>query len=243
MPQLSADEQRTIEEMAERHRVSRDAVLSLLVALQAGGGRQAQFSHPELGGMGQWSLGGMVMIGDMSNSALKAQVASLCEELSEWLNRTQAGSARPARLQSQYQSRSGLDRSSAHDGSAWWPSDLGTPTSAGAQNDLRYAYFPGPRCLAINHQGRITLYDTGEHRISGVAQQQGAGQSVTFTSQLGVVPLTDLHLFKADPKRQDFEPPEPADRSLQAVATASVRPARPTDRQDRVGTLAEDIPP
>ena len=36
MPQLSADEQRMIEEMAERHRVSPDAVLTLLVALQAG---------------------------------------------------------------------------------------------------------------------------------------------------------------------------------------------------------------
>src|SRR4028118_1291528 len=104
MPHLSADEQRNVEELAERYQVSPDAVLTLLAALQAGGGRQAQFSHPELGGMGQWALGGMVMRGDVFNSGLKARVASLCEEVSVWLDRTLDRSARPTQLQSQSQS-------------------------------------------------------------------------------------------------------------------------------------------
>jgi hypothetical protein len=242
MPQLSADEERTIMEMAERHRVSSDAVLTLLVALQAGGGRQAQFSHPELGGMGQWSLGGMVMIRDMFNSGLKARVASLCGELSEWLSRTQDGSTEPTQLQSQSQNRYGASPFSANSGSAWWPSDLGTPASAGAQNDLHYAYFPGSRCLAINHQGQITLYDTGEHQISGVSQQQGAGQLVTFTSQLGVVPLTDLSLLRAKAMDQDSDFPGTTSQRSQAVATASVRPDQQADKQDRVGTPADDVP-
>jgi hypothetical protein len=242
MPQLSADEQRMIEEMAERHRVSSDAVLTLLVALRAGRGRQAQFSHPELGGMGQWSLGGMIMIGDMFNSGLKARVGSLCGELSEWLSRNQDGSTRSTQLQSQSQDRYGAGPFSAESGSAWWPPDLGTPASAGAQNDLHYAYFPGSRCLAINHQGQITLYDTGEHQISGVSQQQGTGQSVTFTSQLGVLPLSDLPLLRAEATRQNRERPKTSSRMPGDVGTASVRPDQQADKQDRVGTPPDDIP-
>ena len=90
MPQFSANQQRTIEEIAERHRVSPDAVLTLLAALQAGGGRQVQFSHPELGGLGQWSQGGMIMVGDMFNNGLKATVDGLCNELSRLLENNPA---------------------------------------------------------------------------------------------------------------------------------------------------------
>ena len=43
-----------ITDLASRYWMSPDAVLTLLQALQEGGGWQAQFSHPELGGMGQW---------------------------------------------------------------------------------------------------------------------------------------------------------------------------------------------
>ena len=39
-------------------------------ALMEGNGSQAQFSHPDLGGMGQWSQGGMIMVGDMFNEGL-----------------------------------------------------------------------------------------------------------------------------------------------------------------------------
>lgn len=35
-----------------------DAVETLLHALVVGHGTQAQFTHPDLGGMGQWSQGG-----------------------------------------------------------------------------------------------------------------------------------------------------------------------------------------
>ena len=44
-------------------------------------GSQAQFNHPDLGGMGQWSGGGMIMIGDMFNQGLKHRVDALCNEL------------------------------------------------------------------------------------------------------------------------------------------------------------------
>ena len=50
-------------------------------AVRRGGGGQAQFSHPDLGGMGQWSRGGMTQVGDMFNNSLKAQVAAACQDL------------------------------------------------------------------------------------------------------------------------------------------------------------------
>ena len=81
MMELTPDGRRVVDELAQRHGVSGDAVLTLLRAVAAGNGTSAQFNHPELGGMGQWSQGGMVMVGDMFNNALKHRVDLLCSEL------------------------------------------------------------------------------------------------------------------------------------------------------------------
>lgn len=77
-------------------------------------------------------------------------------------------------------------------GERWWPDDLGTPSTSGAQNGLRYAFFPEKRRLLIEQGGKLTAYDTGDHRIGGVSQQSGQGQSLTFTSQHGSVRLDEL---------------------------------------------------
>ena len=77
--------------------------------------------------------------------------------------------------------------------SDWWPEGLSNPGSSGAQNGMRYAFFPDQRRLAIEQDGKVTQYDTGEHRISGVSQQQsGAGGTPKFTSQQGDVDLKSL---------------------------------------------------
>jgi hypothetical protein len=55
----------------------------------------AQFSHPELGGMGQWSMGGMIMVGDMFNNGLKARVDALCNDLSALLRGPSPFAAQP----------------------------------------------------------------------------------------------------------------------------------------------------
>ena len=73
-----------------------------------------------------------------------------------------------------------------------WLDGFGVPSTSGAQGDLRYAYFPDRRRLVIQRGSQVTIFDTGEHRISGVAQQQGKDSSLTFTSQLGRVRLADL---------------------------------------------------
>jgi hypothetical protein len=80
----------------------------------------------------------------------------------------------------------------ARQGSNWWPGNLGIPSAVGAQNDLQYAVFPGTRRLAIKDGEHIEIYDTGKHRIFGVAQAQSVDQTLTFTSQDGLVRITDL---------------------------------------------------
>jgi hypothetical protein len=71
---LQALSRSEIEKLAAQHGVSAGAIESLADALSRSHGRGAQFSHPELGGMGQWMAGGMLMIGDMFNHELKAKV-------------------------------------------------------------------------------------------------------------------------------------------------------------------------
>ena len=193
MRELNAEGQRLVSDLSQRYGVSGDAVTTLLRALIAGNGSMAQFSHPELGGMGQWSQGGMIMVGDMFNNGLKAQVDGLCSELSNAL-RGQNLLASPVSSQSQNQGGSSLF---VPGGSfSWWPAELGQPSSTGAQNDVRYAFFPATRRLAIELGGRLTVYDTGDHQIGGVSQQQGSGASLTFTSQHGLVRVADLPVVR-----------------------------------------------
>ena len=91
-------------DVATRHGVSLDAARALLGALVQGSGRQAQFNHPDLGGMGQWSQGGMMMVGDMFNQGLKYRVDALCNELAGLLRSQPFAEAEPERSQSQSQS-------------------------------------------------------------------------------------------------------------------------------------------
>ena len=77
-------------------------------------------------------------------------------------------------------------------GPAWWPEELGQPATSGGQDGVQYAFFPEARRLAIRRGGRVTVYDSGPHRISGVSQQQGAGRSLAFSSDQGEVQTNDL---------------------------------------------------
>ena len=78
--------------------------------------------------------------------------------------------------------------------SDWWPAGLSNPASSGAQDGLRYAFFPDQRRLAVEQDGKLTQYDTGDHQISGVSQQQadGRGDSPRFSTQDGPVDLASL---------------------------------------------------
>lgn len=167
---------------AERHGLSEGAGRALFDALVASGGRQAQFSHPDLGGMGQWS-GGMTQIGDMFNDALKAKVSAFCHDMAAVAGAVHRDIPVAAASTSPWAMRN-PDR--------WWPDSLGEPSSSGAQNNMSYACFPDKRRLAIFRNGRVTLYDTGEHRLSGFSQQQPGSGALSFSGQNGPVPLDAL---------------------------------------------------
>ncbi len=77
-------------------------------------------------------------------------------------------------------------------GKRWWPEELGQPSTSGSQNGLRYAFFPEKKRLLVEREGTLTTYDSGNHRIGGVAQQASHTQSVAFTSQDGTVDLDEL---------------------------------------------------
>jgi hypothetical protein len=160
----------TIADLAARHGFSIEAVRVIAEALRHGGGHMAQFNHPELGGMGQWAGDGMIMIGDMFNIALKTRVDALCRDLA----------AHPGPVAAS----PGLEPAS--DG-RWWPTGLGTPSARGDQNGMRYAFFADQHRLAIQQDGHVRIYDTGPHRITGFAQQQGA--ALRFSTPDGPVSL------------------------------------------------------
>ncbi len=221
-----------IADIAARHGLSQEAVLAMLVALREGNGTMAQFNIAELGGSGQWMRGGMTMVGNMFDNALKARVDALCNELTQLLASTAVFPAPGSQAQVGFGANN------------WWPGDLGVPSSTGGQNDVRYAFFPGTRRLAIQFGGVTKVFDTGEHQIGGVQQQQGTGySSVSFTSQFGTFGVSSLHELgahqtahtpPAGPQHQvqsqsgpapQFFPETPAGQPAQPVAAPAAPPA------------------
>ncbi len=191
-----------LQRVAERHGVSLDAVRHLVQALERGHGTMAQFDHPDLGGMGQWFAGGMVMVGRMFDDGLRARVGALCTEL--------AG-ALPA---------AGFSDAAPRGGGAWWPAGLGDPASTGSQNGMRYAYFPERRRLAVESGSGVAVYDTGEHAITGVSQANG---NLGFSGPAGAIDLARLRRIEAEvaAARQ----PDPAQMPPPPAAPAPARSA------------------
>ncbi len=196
MSKLTPEGEKIVAGLAEQYKIGADAVKMMLDAVARGGGTMAQFNVPEFGGSGQWMRGGMTMVGDMFNNSMKATVDNLCTELSN-LMAAQVGLYAPmaqSQSQSQGAGSEGVSlfvRPSPY--SNWWPAELGNPSSTGAQNALRYAYFPEIRRLAIDIGGGIEVYDTTGFNIQGFGQQQGGDTaSITFTSQRGSVRLHSL---------------------------------------------------
>ena len=215
MQNLSNHGQTVINDLAQRYGISNDAVTHMLYAVMNGGGTMAQFNSPELGGGGQWMQGGMTMVGDMFNNGLKATVDNLCSELSNILANQSSSVFQPASSQSQSQGNGQQQNSNYYNNGQnslfianpqnsgnWWPDGLGQASSTGAQNNVRYAVFPSTRRLALDINGNVSVYDTLDHQIGGVSQQQGGDASLSFTSQYGLVQIVNLPLITGQPPQQ-----------------------------------------
>lgn len=184
---MSLNDDTMMARVALRHSVSLDAVKTALEALRGSGGAMAQFSHPDFGGMVQWSRGGMTMVGDMFNNDMKAKLDAVCSELAAYLANTAS-----SEKASQDRNEDVSYRSKSSPQSSWWPNGLGEPSSVGSQNDMRYAVFPSSGRLAISDGGAVEVYDTASHKISGVAQAQSSDQTLIFSGQDGLVRVSDL---------------------------------------------------
>ncbi|WP_121061856.1 SHOCT domain-containing protein [Chachezhania antarctica] len=264
MVQLSSEGQNIVSDLAGRHGFSQDAVTHMLVAVNNGGGTQAQFDHWEFGGMGQWSMGGMIMIGDMFNNMLKGRVDALCNDLSNSLRNATVFQPMGS---SQSQSQGGYQTTAFGNSSLFvqepgqsWPQELGQPSSQGAQNDMRYAFFPSTRRLAVKIGGRTTIYDAGDHQIGGFGQQQSGSSTdgLTFSSQFGTYRPSDLPVISVDgvapqqsqpapqptydpqpePMPEMAQQPNPTPEPVQAMQQASAE-GNIIDQIERLGALRD----
>jgi hypothetical protein len=102
------------------------------------------------------------MVGDMFNDSLKAKLNAIAAEVSGYPHDHLAEQRRENAPVS-YRS-DGVPESSS-----WWPEALGTSSTVGSQNQMRYAAFPEKRVLSSHDHGETEIYDTGDHRISGTA--------------------------------------------------------------------------
>ena len=171
--------------IALTHGVGVGAVEIALRALSHGRGTMAQFSHPDFGGMAQWSAGGMSMVGDMFNPTMKAKLDGVLRDLADALGRGDLP----------WDEQTG-GRASDVVGFSDWPEDFGPAAATGSQNDMRYAFFPNASRLVIDDAGKRTIYDTGRHIITAVSQQQSSGRALAFRSQLGPVSVSDLSVVE-----------------------------------------------
>lgn len=215
MQALSAAGQQAVQDIAQRHGFSVDAVTHMLDTLVQGNAGMAQFNHPEFGGCGQWMAGGMTMLSDMFNNALKFRVDSLCGELAR-LVASQPDLVRHGSFQSQSQGAAGSTQTQGGNdwgamptapavpgaglfqppGPDWWGTELRWPNSTGSQNGTRYACFAQARRLAIEAGGHVTVYDTLDHQIGGFSQQSGG--SLGFNSQYGLIDVASLPVVSVD---------------------------------------------
>jgi Short C-terminal domain len=225
MRKLTSQGEQAVADLSARYGVSTDAVRTMLEAIRLGNGTMAQFSHPELGGRGQWMAGGMTMVGDMFNHSLQATVSGLASELSGLLATASVYMAAPDPATV---AGPGLVHQVNLD--SWWPGELGRPGSSGSQDDSRYAVFPQARRLAVQSGGgAVRVYDTLDHAIGGVQQQQGGlPGTLSFTSQRGTFTVESLPLVTA--ARMTPPAPEPAGGT-----------AMPPEREASAGTGADVV--
>lgn len=219
MPTLTAEGQTIIADLSARSGFSPGAVTALAEALTNGYGTQAQFNHPELGGMGQWSPG-MIMIGDMFNNSLKGRIESVILDLQR------AMQAKPL-----FQAALNMDGMAGAAGVSWWGADLGTPSAVGGQNETRYAYFPVAGRLAVDRGGHVTIYDASGYAISGFSQQQPGSGSMVFSSNRGQIRLEDLPVAGGTPQ-EAAAAPAPAPAQAPAAVPSQPAPSMPAQTSD-----------
>ncbi|MGJ8760412.1 MAG: SHOCT domain-containing protein [Polaribacter sp.] len=216
--------------VANKYGVSTNAVTDLTQRLMSSNGSMAQFNIPELGGGGQWMQGGMTMVGDMFNNNLKYLVDGLCVDLSNLIHQ---GAIQYKPLPKTENGQGGFSGN-------WW-GDLGFPNSTGSQNGTSYAIFNDIHRLAIQENGKVTVFDTLDNNIGGVGQQQGGNYSVTFTSQYGNVNLGSLPIVSGSDGVQKSQPIQNNEAQKNVVENIVAPVNAPIEAVNNNSAFEEDI--
>ena len=175
MDKLTPEGEKIVAALAERYAIGVDAMKMMLDAVSRGGGSMAQFNLPEFGGSGQWMRGGMTMVGDMFDNSMKATVDNLCNDLSKALANQPNMMAAFIPPEMQMQSQGGS-------GASFWSSrnpdlggrPLGSPSSTGSQNNLRYAIFRGPTGWPLTMAGALRCTTPAVTTLAASASSKAA---------------------------------------------------------------------
>jgi len=89
--------------------------------------------------------------------------------------------------------------------------------------------------LAVEHNGEVIVYDTLDHNIGGVSQQQGGYDSLSFSSQYGSVAVNSLPVVLADAPSQPQPQPAPS------AASPNAQPASLHSSSDEIIVLLEQL--
>jgi hypothetical protein len=159
-----------LQTIADQTGFSLGAITLLWTGLLATQGRQVQFNHPELGGLGQWQPG-QTMIGDMFNGPLRARVEQACVALAQ-----QVRLRPPAPLVDNFMALYGEARFS------------------GTQNGLRYAYFPQYQRLVVQQGEHLCKFNTAGYELFGVGQagQNAGSPTLRFSTNRGNLNYDEL---------------------------------------------------
>jgi hypothetical protein len=132
----------------------------------------------------------MLMIHAGADRQLRTRVEGLLDEVAAVVRGSET--AAPAALQRDPGSPAAASRVDLPAGESWWPASYGHPTAHGCQSGIRYALFPGRHCVLVQIGSRIDCYDTADHQVHGVGQQQGHSSRLVLSTATGEVPLDRL---------------------------------------------------
>lgn len=163
--------------------LSIEAIEVLAQALVEGGYRSASFNHRELGGVGKWN-GGDVILGDMSQEAWRLKIWRAIQALLPTLQQT----IRAAPV---------ADTDDATFVMMWWADvTLREPAISGVFESLTYGYFLEAGRVVVRNEDHHTLmhYDARGLLVTGLDVAAGErGQRVLVLRSInGDVPVHEL---------------------------------------------------
>ena len=94
--------------------------------------------------------------------------------------------------------------------------------------------------IAIEVNGRVTVYDTLDHQIGGFSQQQSYGGTLSFNSQYGLIDVASLPVISVDGVAPFVPAQAPAPAPFQPLsngASASFGNSTSASSQDVFATI------